>query len=159
MLEELKRDVLNGKRSLAEAITMALPAFRDKLSEHKISYLVNEYQGYQNIALDYYKNPTKDYPNYRVVPGQLKLMQIDDRSAHRSSHPLAAKSEFFIAAPIAWVEESLGLGIDPTMVEMAEMGKMPNGIVVIVTAKVGAQRIIDIVRQSLLSFIDEADMS
>jgi hypothetical protein len=159
MLEELKRDVLNGKRSLAEAITLALPSFRNKLSEHKIAYLVSEYQGYANIALDYYKRPSKEYPNYRVVPGQMKMMQIDDGQLADLTHPLASKSEFFIAAPIAWVEESLGLGIDPTMVEMAELGKLPNGIVVIVTAKAGPQRIIDIVRQSLLSFIDEAEMS
>lgn len=137
---------------------MALPAFRNKISEHKITYLVNEYQGYQTNALDYYKRPSKEYPNYRVVPGELKLMQIADGSLQTLNHPLAAHQQFFIAAPIAWVEESTLLGIDPTMIEMAEMGKMPGGIVVCVTARTQIQRMLDIVKQSLLAFIDEADM-
>ena len=157
MLEELKRDLLNGKKPLSEAITAALPAFQGKISDHKIAYLVNEYQGYQNIALDYYKRPSKEYPSYRIVPGQMKLMGLQDGQLMDVTHPLAQHDQFFIAAPISWVEESTQLGIDPTMVEMAEIGKMPTGIIVCLVAKNQMERVVMIVKQSLLAFIDEAD--
>jgi hypothetical protein len=158
MLQDLKRDILAGKRTIADAITAALPLFRGKLNEHKVAFLVNEYQGYQNIALDWYKRPSKEFPNYRIIEGQMKMMDTNDGSVSDVTHPMTANKQFFISAPISWVEESLGLGIDPTMVEMSEMGRMPNGILVCITAKANVQRIIDIVKQSLLSFIDEADM-
>lgn len=158
MLEELKRDIINGKRPIGEAITLALPAFRNKLSEHKITYLVSEYQGYQTNALDYYKRPSKEYPSYRIVSGKLQMMKMDDGSLQEVKHPLADRQQFFISAPIAWVEESANLGIDPTMIEMSEMGKMPQALLVCVVPRIEIQRCLDIVKQSLLAFIDEADM-
>jgi len=157
MLQDLKRDILAGKRPLADAITTALPAFRGKLNEHKVSFLVAEYQGYQTISMDWYKRPSKEYPNYRIVAGELKMMAVSDGSVSDVSHALASNKQFFIGAPIAWIEESSNLPIDPTMVEMAEMGRFPTGIVVCVTAKSNVQRIVEIVRQSLLSFIDEVE--
>ncbi len=158
MLEALKRDIINGSKPLAEAITLALPEFRDKISEHKIAYLVNEYQGYQTNALDYYKRPSKEYPPYRVVSGQLKLMKIADGELQDVTHPLATREQFFISAPVSWVEESVHLGIDPTMIEMAEMGKTASSIMVCIVPRIQIQRMLDIVKQSLLAFIDEADM-
>jgi hypothetical protein len=159
MLEELKIEILNGKKSLSEGIALALPEFRNKISEHKVQYLVNEFQGYEQIALDYYKRPGKEFPPYRVVAGEMKLMQLEDGELTAVKHPLSKNDVFFISAPIGWLEESIQLGIDPTMVEMAEMGKPPGGLLVCVTAKSHLQRIVDIVKQSLLSFIDEAEMS
>jgi len=159
MLQELKRDVINGKRALNDAITTALPLFHNKISEHKVAYLVNEYQGYQNDALDFYKRRTKDYPAYRIVDGQMKVMMTATGELAEIKHPLAKEPQLFISAPIAWVEESSHLGIDPTMVEMGELGKLPNGLFVCVTSRNAMQRIVDVVRQSLLSFIDEAEMA
>lgn len=157
MLQDIKRDVMNGTRPLADAITRALPEFRGKLSEQKVAYLVNEYQGYSNIAHDWYKRPTKEYPQYRIVSGEMKLMKTTDGSVMDVKHPLATNKQFFIAAPISWIEESCGLGIDPTMVEMSEMGKMPMGLIVCVCPRSQIERIREVVKQSLLSFIDEVE--
>jgi hypothetical protein len=157
MLQELKRDILSGKMPIGEGITRALPLFKGKLADHKVAYLVAEYQGYQTNALDWYKHQSKEFPNYRVVPGTLKMMMIEDGSLADVKHSLAERDQFFIAAPIAWVEEACGLGLDPTMIEMSEMGRAPQGIIVCVTAKSNAQKLLEIVKQSLLSFLDEAD--
>jgi len=159
MLEQLKIEILNGKKTLSEGIAVALPAFKDKISEHKVQYLVSEFQGYEQIALEFYKRGGKEYPPYRVVHGEMKLMQVEDGELVSVTHPLATNNNFFVSAPIAWIEESINLGLDPTMIEMPEIGKPPGGLIVCVTAKSNLQRIIDIVKQSLLSFIDEAEMN
>jgi hypothetical protein len=159
MLQDLKRDVINGKRALSDAITTALPLFRNKIPEQKVAYLVNEYQGYQSDALDFYKRRTKDYPAYRIVDGQMKMMMSATGELTDIKHPLASQPQLFISAPIAWVEESSHLGIDPTMVEMGELGKLPNGLIVCVTSLSSVQRIVEVVKQSLLSFIDEAELA
>jgi len=159
MLQDLKRDVINGKRTLADAITAALPIFRNRIAEPKISFLVNEYQGYQTNALDFYKRRTQEYPSYRIVDGQMKLMVAGTGELADVRHPLARESQLFVSAPIAWLEESAQLGIDPTMVEMGELGKMPNGFIVCVTSRTSVERIVEVVKQSLLSFIDEAENS
>lgn len=158
VLQELKSKVQNGQVSLGEAITKALPAFRGRVSDERLIWLSNELQGYPN-ALDFYSRPGNDFPPYRVVRGALKMM---DAGTHEvtpvTHHPIGNRTEFFLAAPIAWLEESVQLPGTITYVELPELNvymKGQKGNTVCELTKDQLTRILSSFKTSFCSIIDE----
>lgn len=157
MLEDLKKRLTNKQVRLGEALAEALPAFRGKITDECIMWLASEMQGYQN-ASDWYQRPTKEFPAYRIVKGELGVM---DREGNLGAlnHPLAQRQEFFIGAPIAWLEDSATLPGHITMVEMQElnayMGKFAHGTIVCRMTKDSLLRILENFRLNLIRVIEE----
>lgn len=159
MLEDLRQKIAANQIGLHEALATALPSFRGKLSDERIMWLANEMQGYRN-ATDWYQNPTPDFPPYRVVTGELKVMDRQGNLA-QLNHPMANRTQFFLAAPIAWLEDSVTLPGSITMVEMAElnayMGKLAQGTVVLHLTKDQVQALLANFKRSLLAVIDDVN--
>ncbi len=156
MLLELKRKIQVGELQLGDALAQALPSFRGQVGDSRLLWLSHELQGYPH-ALDFYQKPSNEFPPYRVVNGKLKVM---DRQGNLSavSHSIGQRTQFFLAAPIAWLEESALLPGNITYVELPELNtymKMGMGEAVCEVSKEQIQRIIASFRQSFIALIDE----
>ncbi|HEY9712978.1 MAG TPA: hypothetical protein V6C72_05890 [Chroococcales cyanobacterium] len=155
MLQDLKTKVSAGQIRLSDALSSALPDFRGKIPDDRLMWLVNEMQGYPN-ALDWYSRPMQDFPPYRVVAGQLKLV---DREGNMGdvNHPLAQRQQYFLAAPVSWLEEAANMPGSVAMVEMQELSsyfKTAGGVACLCN-KDEIKRILNSFRQSFLALIDE----
>jgi hypothetical protein len=130
-LQEIKSKMLANQLTMGEALASALPFFRGKVSDEKLHWLASELQGYPN-PLDFYRGQFNDLPSYRVVSGSLKLMSPKGELSELK-HPFASRNKFFLAAPLAWLEEFARLPGDPAMVELAEltayMGKVGAAVI------------------------------
>lgn len=156
MLDQLKKDIVSGKTPVSQALAQVLPVLRGRVTDEKLMWFVKELQGYEN-SLDYYSYP-REFPAYRVVPGQLRMMQMDGTLLDIDT-PMSRKEQFFIGAPIAWLEESAQLPNDPTMVEMFGMNVSGRaGVIVCVLERRRLEHILDVVKQSLLALIDAEDL-
>ena len=156
MLTELKTKLLANQILLGEALGRALPSFRGKVGDARLNWLANELQGYPN-ALDFYKNPSNEFPPYRVVQGSLRVM---DSLGNVSSvaHAIGQRKEFFLAAPVAWLEDSANMPGQITYVELPElniyMGKgMGNAVCEV--SKEQIERILGNFKRSFIACIDE----
>ena len=157
VLQDLKAKVQSGQVGLGEAITKALPAFRGKVSDDRLVWLANELQGYPN-ALDFYSRPANDFPPYRVVKGALKLMDQTGAVTEITHHAIGKRTEFFLAAPVDWLEESSRYGESITYVELPELNvylKGQAGSAVCELTKDQLTRILNSFKQSFCSIIDE----
>jgi hypothetical protein len=159
VLQDLKSKVQSGQITLADAITKALPSFRGKVSDDRLIWLSNELQGYPN-ALDFYSRPANDFPPYRVVRGRLKMMDatgaVTDASA--AAGAMGQRTEFFLAAPVAWLEESSQFQGHITYVELPELNvymKGQSGNAVVEFTKDQLTRILTSTTQSFCALIDQ----
>jgi hypothetical protein len=156
VLADLKKKLQIGQMPLSQALASALPDFRGKVSDSRLIWLSNELQGYPN-ALDYYQKPSNEFPPYRVVTGSLKVMDSQGNLSELE-HAIAKRNQFFLAAPLPWLEDAIRLPGKITFVELPELNiymHMGMGNAVCEVSKDQVERILVSFRQSLLSLIDE----
>jgi hypothetical protein len=158
VLQDLKSKVQSGQITLADAITKALPSFRGKVSDDRLIWLSNELQGYPN-ALDFYSRPANDFPPYRVVKGRLKMMDMTGAvSEVTAAGAMGQRTEFFLAAPVSWLEESVQFEGQITYVELPELNvymKGQAGNAVVEFTKDQLTRILSSLKQSFCALIDQ----
>lgn len=156
MLADLKTKVMTGGIRLSDALSQALPDFRGKIADDRLMWLVNEMQGYPN-ALDWYSRPMQDFPPYRVVAGQLKLVDKEGNLGD-AQHPLANRQQYFLAAPVSWLEQATdqqqGSVAIVEMQELSSYFKTAGGVVCLCN-KDEIRRILNSFRQSFVALIDE----
>lgn len=156
MLEDIRKKVGTGETRLGDALAKALPLFRGRASDERLMWLSNELQGYAN-ALNFYQKPSDDFPPYRVVTGKLRLM---DHNGNLSDirHPMAERSQFFLAAPLAWLEDSAQLPGLTTYVELPELNVYTDtkiGSAVCEVTKEQIVRVLNSFKQSFVVLIDQ----
>jgi hypothetical protein len=156
VLTELKTKLLANQILLGEALGRALPSFRGKVGDARLNWLANELQGYPN-ALDFYKNPSNEFPPYRVVQGALRVMDGQGNVAP-VAHAIGQRKEFFLAAPVAWLEDSANMPGQITYVELPELNiymGMGMGNAVCEVSKEQIERILGNFKRSFIACIDE----
>lgn len=157
LLAEVKERVSQGDLRLSDAIARILPTLRGKASDDDLIWCSNELQGYPN-GLDYYHRKFTDLPPYRVVNGLIKVIQRDGSST-AISHPMASRSDYFLSAPVGWLEDFYTLPGELSVVELPELtsyiGKETGGTIVCQCTKTQLLRIIGSIKQSLLALLDK----
>jgi hypothetical protein len=157
VLTELKKKIQTGQMPLAEALARALPDFRGKIGDNRLIWLSHELQGYPN-ALDYYqRTSTTDFPPYRVVNGSLKVMDSQG-NLNDVTHAIGQRKQFFLAAPVGWLEDSATMPGQITYVELSELNVymgMGMGNAVCEVSKEQITRILTSFKQSFCALIDE----
>lgn len=154
--QRLKRELLQGQTTFTRALPEALPALRGKIQDEKLNWLSNELQGYPE-ALEFYKSTDNELPKYRIVQGALYHLQPDG-NFNELNHPYARRNDFFISAPITWVEEAANLPEDDSLVELQEFGSFMaavGGGVVCSCKKTELKRIIATFRNEFIKILDE----
>ena len=158
MFQDLKQKLLTGQTSFAEALPKALPTLRGKISDDKLLWLASELQGYSN-AIEFYQNKDHGLPQYRIVPGALYLMNKDG-DMNELNHPYAKRTEYFLSAPVAWLEEFARLQGDDSIVEVPELTSFMSGGgggVVCQTRKSELRRIIANFRNEFIYLLDTVE--
>jgi hypothetical protein len=158
VFQELKQKLLSGQMTFAEALPKALPQLRGKVSDEKLLWLASELQGYSN-AIEFYQNNTHGLPRYRIVPGALFLMTADG-NLNELKHPYARRTDYFLSAPVAWLEEFARLQGDISLVEVPELTAFMSGAgggVVCQTKKVELRRIIANFRNEFIALLDQVE--
>ncbi|GEM_PF-450768 len=154
--QKLKQQLLQGQTTFTKALPEALPALRGKIQDDKLNWLSNELQGYPE-ALEFYKSTDNDLPKYRIVQGALYHLQPDG-NMEPLNHPYARRNDFFISAPIMWVEEASGYPNDDSLIELQEFGAFMaavGGGVVVTCKKTELKRIIATFRNEFIKILDE----
>lgn len=158
MLQDLRTKLFQRKISLADAVAQAMPEFRGRIPDERLMWLVNELQGYPH-ALDWFQQPSADFPEYRVVNGALKILSSTGEVSDLQ-HPLASRKRFFIAASIRWLEDSLKIPGPITFVEMAELNaftkQTQGGAIVCEMQKDQITRILTVTGQGFVKLLDLA---
>ncbi|MBS1992267.1 MAG: hypothetical protein JSS86_05505 [Cyanobacteria bacterium SZAS LIN-2] len=158
MFQELKQKLLSGQITFSEALPKALPQLRGKISDEKLLWLASELQGYSN-AIEFYQNQNHGLPRYRIVPGALFLM-TPDGNLNELKHPYAKRTDFFLSAPVSWLEEFARLQGDISIVEVPELTSFMSGAgggVVCQTKKVELRRIIANFRNEFIALLDQVE--
>ena len=158
VFQELKQKLLAGQITFSEALPKALPQLRGKVSDEKLLWLASELQGYSN-AMEFYQNQVHELPKYRIVPGQLFLM-TPEGNLTELKHPYAKRTEYFLSAPVAWLEEFARLQGDVSIVEVPELTAFMSsagGGVVCQTKKVELRRIIANFRNEFIALLDQVE--
>jgi len=158
VFQELKQKLLSGQMTFSEALPKALPQLRGKISDDKLLWLASELQGYSN-AIEFYQNNNHGLPQYRIVPGSLFLMKPDG-SLNELKHPYAKRTDYFLSAPVSWLEEFARLQGDVSIVEVPELTAFMSsagGGVVCQTKKVELRRIIANFRNEFIALLDQVE--
>lgn len=158
MFQDLKQKLLAGQVTFAEALPKALPLLRGKISDDKLLWLASELQGYSN-AIEFYQGTDHTLPKYRIVPGALFLM-TPDGNLNELKHPYARRSDYFLSAPVAWLEEFARLQGDISLVEVPELTAFMSsagGGVVCQTKKSELRRIIANFRNEFIALLDQVE--
>lgn len=153
-VEQLQLKLQQNKISLSDAIVEALSYLRKKESDQTLGWLVNELQGYSN-AMDFYSQPNHGLPDYRIVNGSLRLLGKDGDMADLN-HELANRKQYFLSAPISWLEEFASLPGDISVVELPDLASAVHaGHVVLQLPKPQLIRILNEVHARLLLLLDK----
>ena len=158
MFQDLKKKLLTGQVTFGDALPKALPQLRGKISDDKLLWLASELQGYSN-AIEFYQNQSHNLPKYRIVPGALFLM-TPDGTLNELKHPYAKRTDYFLSAPVAWLEEFARLQGDISLVEVPELTAFMSGGgggVVCQTKKYELRRIIANFRNEFLALLDQVE--
>lgn len=156
MFQQLKQQLLTGATTFSKALPEALPLLRGKAPDEALIWLSNELQGYQG-ALDFYRTTNHGLPPYRVVRGAIYLM-MPDGSMQTLNHPYAQRTEFFLSAPVNWVEDFSKFDGEESIVEMAEFASFFGGLggagVVCVCKRSELVRVIATFRNEFIRLLD-----
>lgn len=157
LFSQTKERLVNGDIRVCDAIARILPTLRGKASDDVLIWCSNELQGYPN-GLDYYHRKFTELPPYRVVSGMIKVIQKDG-SHVAISHPMASRNEYFLSAPVGWLEDFYSLPGELSVVELPELttyiGKETGGTIVCQCTKTQLLRIIGSIKLSLLALLDK----
>lgn len=153
-LQQIQLKLEQNKIALADAIVEVLPLLRNKESDETLRWLVNELQGYSD-TISFYSNPNHGLPKYRVVNGTLKLLGRNGEMTDLD-HALANRPEYFLGAPVSWLEEFASLPGNDCVAELPELAKsLQSGLVVIQLPKAQLLRILNEVRARFLLLLDK----
>lgn len=145
--------------SIEQAIVKALPMLRGKVGDETLLWLVSELQGY-HAALDFYQNEKHNLPEYRVVTGQLQLMEPTG-AISPVNHPLARRRRYFLSAPVSWLEEFLSLPGDVSLVELPDLTAYlgtGKGTVICQCPKPELMKMLVIIRQKVMAVLSKAEI-
>ena len=154
-MQELKRKLLTRQISYSEALPLALPDLRGKIADDKLLWLASELQGYQN-AMEFYQSRVGDFPKWRIVKGQLRLLNTAGALVS-VNHPFANRAEFFLGAPISWLEQFASQPEDPSLVDLPELTSLigkGTGNVVCVLPRAQLNLVIANSRRDFMSLLD-----
>jgi len=155
--QQLKNQLLSGQTTFTKALPDALPKLRGNITDDKLIWLSSELQGYPD-ALSFYQSQHHGLPAYRVVRGSLHILRPDG-SFEPLIHPYANRQDFFLSAPISWIEEFSTLPGEESLVELQEFGQFiartGGGGVVCACQKLELKRIIAVFRNEFIKLIDE----
>ena len=116
---EIRGKLQRREISISDAIVKCLPDLRGRVPDETLIWLASELQGYSNSLL-FYQNTTHNLPPYRVVTGRLRL--VDARGQQSDvQHALANRKDFFLGAPVAWLEEFAKLPGEVILVELPDL--------------------------------------
>ena len=153
-LEQVQLRLQEKKISISDAIVEALPHLREKRSDEILGWMVNELQGYGN-TMAFYSKPNHGLPEYRIVNGTLKLLAKNGEMTG-VDHPLANRKQYFLSAPISWLQEFASLPGELCIVELPELASsLQSGQVVLQLPKAQLIRILNEVQARLLLLLDE----
>ncbi len=156
MLKELKEQILRKEITLSEALPRVLPELRGRVSDEKLLWLSRELQGYDD-ALDFYRGTSHGLPPYRIVKGTLYRVG-QDGSITPMTHPYAQRSDFFLSAPISWLEQEAKVPGDESLIELTEFSAFKiigDHGVVCACAKNDVRRLVSAFQVRLLRLFDE----
>ena len=156
MLQELKQQILNKQVSLGEALPRVLPELRGRVADIKLLWLSKELQGYDD-ALDFYRSSSHGLPPYRIVKGSLFRVG-QDGSITPLTHPYAQRSDFFLSAPISWLETEAKVPGDESLIELTEFSAFKvagDHGVVCACAKTDVKRLVSAFQVRFLRLLDE----
>lgn len=155
-LDEIKYRISSNKMPLSEALATALPKFRGLADDNLLFWCVNELQGY-NDGLNYYQEHAHNLPQYRVVQGRLAVVMPDGNWA-QINHALAQRGQYFLSAPVQWLEDFAAVQGDDAIVDLPELtnfiGRQMGGTVICATKKTQLVRILDMSKQSFMSALE-----
>lgn len=157
MLDEIKQRLLSNDLRPSDALSRALPKFRGLVPDSRLEWCANELNGYQN-AFEYYQGRANEFPGYRVVIGKLKILRPDNTFAE-TQHKLAQRSEFFLAAPLQWIEDFYTLPGHTTVVDLPELttyiGRTVGGTAVCECEKGQLELLLQGFNNTFLALLDE----
>ena len=159
-IEDVKHKIIGKQIQLGPALTKLLPMMRGKVADERLFWLVSELQGYQN-AIDFYQQSSHSLPTYRIIPGALKVVDKQGNLADLN-HPWAKKTQFFLGAPIAWLEDSADVPGLSTMVELPELTNYAGknlGTIVCECKRADLLACIEAFRRQLISLLTEVGAS
>jgi hypothetical protein len=117
----------------------------------------NELQGYQN-GIDFYRRRFTELPPYRVVSGVIKII-MRDGEAMAINHPIATRNEYFLSAPVGWLEDFYSVPRELSVVELPELtaflAKDAGGTIVCQCTKTQLKRIMESIKQSFILILDK----
>jgi len=155
-LDEIKRRCASGDVRLSDALARALPKFRGLVADDVLIWCSSELQGYSN-ALEFYQRGDHQLPLDRVVEGQLRVVHADGTFGD-IEHQLAQRSEYFLSAPLAWLEDFYSLPGEYTVVDLPELttyiGRQSGGTIICQCSKAELERIICNFRTQFITVID-----
>ncbi len=136
---------------------MALPKFRGLVADDVLVWCANELQGYSG-GLEFYQNKNHDLPEYRVVTGRLRVVSADGNFSE-INHPLAQRNQYFLSAPLGWLEDFFGLPGDQAIADLPELtnyiGRHVGGTIVCECPRTDLKRILDQFQIKFVSIIEE----
>ena len=97
--------------------------------------------------------------SYRIVPGSLYLMTAEGE-LNELKHPYAKRDNYFLSAPVSWLEEFARLQGDISIVEVPELTAFMSGGgggVVCQTKKSELRRIIANFRNEFIALLDQLE--
>ncbi|PWT95566.1 MAG: hypothetical protein C5B53_11215 [Candidatus Melainabacteria bacterium] len=118
-MSEISGKLKRGEISISDAIVKTLPELRGKVPDETLIWLASELQGYSN-SLHFYQNNNHGLPTHRVVKGKLRLMDTSGKLSDLQ-HTYASRGQYFLGAPIAWLEESAKLPGELVLVELPDL--------------------------------------
>jgi hypothetical protein len=154
VLEKLVSDLEHNKISISDAIVKALPMLKEKqYTDDTMSWLSNELQGYSK-PLDFYYQSNHSFPEYRVVPGILKVMTKEGRLIPLD-HPLTDRSKYFLSTPVSWLEDSNDMPGEFCLTEMPELAhdKTLGEVIVIQYDRKELQKTLAEIKKMLLALL------
>jgi hypothetical protein len=155
-LYEIRGKLQRREISISDAIVKCLPDLRGRVPDETLVWLASELQGYSN-SLHFYQSKTHNLPQYRVVKGKLRL--VDGRGNQTDvQHAFANRPDFFLGAPIAWLEEFAKLPGEVVLVELPDLTAFlggGKGNAACECSKEQLTRILSIVRSRVLEVMNQ----
>lgn len=125
LLYEIKRKLQRGEITISDGIVKCLPDLRGRVPDETLVWLASELQGYSN-SLHFYQENNHNLPAYRVVKGTLKIMDASGKLTD-IKHPFTSRTQFFLGAPVAWLEEFAKLPGEVALVELPDLTTLLGG--------------------------------
>lgn len=122
---ETRRQLTKSEISISTTIVKILPELRGLVPDETLLWLASELQGYAN-AVEFYQTDKHNLPSYRIVTGSIKLVDSQGK-LWDINHPYARRGQYFLGAPIAWLEEFAALPGDGALVELPDLTAILGG--------------------------------